>query len=165
LEPGIAAMRRANRRARSEQALEVAFADGWRYALDFVAARQSLRRTCWSRLGSAVRLAKPKQRISVLTEWGALREYSTPMVYMIVWSISRQNYKAAVARFKEDRALPAGLKLKARWHAMGGGEGFSLVETEDPVALSKYVAEWADLVDVRVVPIVDDVQMAQALFS
>ena len=85
------------------------------------------------------------------------------MNYMVVWNISRENFKPAVARFKKNAPLPKGLALLGRWHALGSGEGFSLMRTDDPVALSEYVASWADLVDISVVPVVDDAQMLKAL--
>ena len=40
---------------------------------------------------------------------------------------------------------------------------FALIEADDPVAISKFCVYWADLVDIKVVPVIDDGEMAQAL--
>ena len=50
-----------------------------------------------------------------------------------------------------------------RWHEMGTGKGYSLLEADDPVALSKYQLAWADLVDLKIVPVVGDEEIAKAL--
>ena len=46
---------------------------------------------------------------------------------------------------------------------MGTGKGFSLLEADDPVALSKYQLAWADLVDLKIVPVVGDEEIETAL--
>jgi hypothetical protein len=46
---------------------------------------------------------------------------------------------------------------------MATGKGYELFETDDPVALSKYLNAWSDLVDQKVVPVVDDDEVAKAL--
>ena len=92
-----------------------------------------------------------------------LKNESNRMKYIIVWNIAPENFKAAVARFKKNLPLPKGLKLVGRWHAMGTGQGFNLVEAEDQVALSKYVMNWADLIEMEVVPVVEDADILKAL--
>jgi hypothetical protein len=46
---------------------------------------------------------------------------------------------------------------------MGTGHGFSLVESDDPVAVSKLAVAWSDLVDQKTVAVVEDAQIAAAL--
>ena len=53
--------------------------------------------------------------------------------------------------------------MHGRWHQMGGGDGFRLIEADDPIALSRYVLAWADLVDGEIYAVVDDSEIAQAL--
>jgi len=86
------------------------------------------------------------------------------MKYMSVWTIKPENLKAAVNRFKEANPEPgSGVELVTRWHEVGTGKGFALLEADDPIALSRFMVAWADLVDQKIVPVVDDSEIAQAL--
>jgi len=59
--------------------------------------------------------------------------------------------------------LPAGIKSLGRWHAIDETIGFHLVETDDAVALMQHATEWKDLLDLRIVPVLDDAQTAEAI--
>jgi hypothetical protein len=50
-----------------------------------------------------------------------------------------------------------------RFHEMGTGRGFSLVESDDPVAVSRMALAWADLVDQKTVAVLSDAEIAAAL--
>jgi len=85
------------------------------------------------------------------------------MKYMSVFTIRPENQKAARERFlKGDPQIP-GLKLLGRWFETGTGRGFNLVETDDPVAVTKFGLYWNDLIDFRIYPLVEDAQMIAAL--
>ena len=78
------------------------------------------------------------------------------MHFMITWKLPPTSYKQALARFLETGApSPEGLKSLGRWHAAGSTSGFHLVEGTE-AALMESVAIWADLMEVHVVPVVDD---------
>ena len=78
------------------------------------------------------------------------------MKYMVTWKISPSNYKAAVTRFlKTGAPAPKGMKTIGRWHTAGSTRGFHLVEGSD-AALAEINAEWADLLDLQAVPVVED---------
>ena len=78
------------------------------------------------------------------------------MKYMVTWKISPSNYKAAVKRFlKTGAPAPKGMKTIGRWHTAGSSRGFHLVEGSD-AALAEINAEWADLLDLQAVPVVED---------
>jgi hypothetical protein len=47
------------------------------------------------------------------------------------------------------------MKTLGRWHTAGSTRGFHLVEGSD-AALAEINAEWADLLDLQVVPVVED---------
>ena len=86
------------------------------------------------------------------------------MKYITKWSIKEENFKAVVERFTTaDPQPPAGVTLLGRWHILGSGDGFALVEADDPVAFSRFISAWADLVDQQVYPVVDDSEIAKAL--
>jgi len=78
------------------------------------------------------------------------------MKYMITWKVSPSNYKAAVTRFiKNGAPLPKGMKSLGRWHTAGSTRGFHLVEGSE-AAIAEDNAQWADLLDLQVVPVVED---------
>jgi hypothetical protein len=86
------------------------------------------------------------------------------MKYMSVWSIKPENIGAALKRFKEaNPEMGAGAKLLGRWHEAGMGKGFSLIEADDPLAMTRFAAAWADLAEQRIFPVLDDEEMAKAL--
>ena len=78
------------------------------------------------------------------------------MKFMIIWKASPTNYKTAVERFlKTGAPAPKGLKTIGRWHTAGSSRGFHLVEGS-VAALAQINAEWADLLDLEAVPVVED---------
>jgi hypothetical protein len=82
---------------------------------------------------------------------------------MINWKISPGCYKAASDRFLSSGApAPQGLKSLARWHAPGSTIGWQVVEG-DATTLAQFMAEWADLLELEITPVIDDVAAANAL--
>ena len=78
------------------------------------------------------------------------------MKYMVTWTISPANYTAAVERFlKTGAPPPKGLRTIGRWHTAGSSRGFHLVEGSD-AALAEINAQWADILDLEVLPVVED---------
>jgi Protein of unknown function (DUF3303) len=84
------------------------------------------------------------------------------MKYITLWNIRPENMKAVIKRFQEDDPKIQGVKM-TRFHAMGTGRGFSLVESDDPVAVSRLASAWSDLVDQKTVAVVGDEEIAAAL--
>ena len=78
------------------------------------------------------------------------------MKFMVTWTIAPENYKAAVKRFITNGApMPKGMKSLGRWHTAGSTRGFHLVEGSE-AAIAEDSAQWADLLDLQVVPVVED---------
>jgi hypothetical protein len=44
-----------------------------------------------------------------------------------------------------------------------GACGWALVEGEDPKALAQHIAEWADLIEFQITPVLEDEDAAQGL--
>jgi hypothetical protein len=89
---------------------------------------------------------------------------SLAMKYMTRWSIKEDNFAAVLERFTtNDPQTPEGVTMLGRWHQMGSGDGFALIETDDPVGLSRFIMAWADLVDQQVYAVVEDADIAAAL--
>jgi|AP12_2_1047962.scaffolds.fasta_scaffold16904_2 hypothetical protein len=84
------------------------------------------------------------------------------MKFMVTWKIPPTFYKEAVARFlKTGAPLPPGLKNLGRWHTTTAS-GFLLVEgTED--AVLEHMAEWADLLELKVAPVLGDAETGAVL--
>jgi len=79
------------------------------------------------------------------------------MLFLVQWTFPPENRDAANARFKETGGMPpAGVKMLGRWHTAGGGEGICIAETDDQVALGKWMQDWSDLLDMSVLPVHGD---------
>jgi hypothetical protein len=46
--------------------------------------------------------------------------------------------------------------LLGRWHKADGSGGFALFETINPGAIFEWAAAWADVLEVSVVPVLED---------
>jgi uncharacterized protein DUF3303 len=86
------------------------------------------------------------------------------MQFMITWRMPHGTYKEAIDRFLATGApVTDGLKSLGRWHSVDHSVGFHLVETDDPALLLQHAAEWKDLLELSVVPVVDDAAAAGAI--
>jgi hypothetical protein len=79
------------------------------------------------------------------------------MKFMTSWSVPKENISAAVARFLSGDAPPAaGVTILGRWHNVDFSGGYTLTESSDPVAAYAEAAQWADLMDLSIVPVIED---------
>jgi len=86
------------------------------------------------------------------------------MLHLSIYRYTPENRKAIVARFMETGGKPPpGVKLLGRWTDLAGGRGFTLAESDDPVAVGKYFYQWNDLMSFEVVPVMNDEQLAKVL--
>ena len=70
----------------------------------------------------------------------------------------------AVARFKQTGGKPPeGAKLLGRWTTADFGGGFVLLEAEDAKVLTEFALIWSDLMELRVVPVVEDPELTEVL--
>lgn len=85
------------------------------------------------------------------------------MKYMLTWSIPTHSYDAALDAFLEGGApMPEGLTALGRWHAPGSNRGWLLCQTDDLVALSQHIGEWASKLNIEVSPVIEDRHAADA---
>jgi len=83
--------------------------------------------------------------------------------FMLTWRTRPGLYKAAVKQFLETGApVPKGVSTVARYHVPGSTQGWHVMETNDLTALAEHVAEWADLLEAEVNPVVEDAQAGEA---
>jgi hypothetical protein len=70
----------------------------------------------------------------------------------------------AVRRFQQTGGRPpAGVKLLGRWTRVDFSGGFDLLESDDPKALTEFSLMWSDLVELSVVPVLEDDDLSAAL--
>jgi hypothetical protein len=70
----------------------------------------------------------------------------------------------AISRFKETGGQPpAGAKLLGRWTAADFSGGFDLLESDDAKALTEFALMWSDVMELRVVPVLEDSDLAETL--
>ncbi len=88
------------------------------------------------------------------------------MKFMLTFSI-RPETKArdeAIARFKAAGGQPPkGAKLLGRWTAADFSGGFDLVESDDVKALTEFSLMWSDLMELKIVPVIEDTELGEVL--
>jgi hypothetical protein len=70
----------------------------------------------------------------------------------------------AIARFKKTGGEPPkGAKLIGRWTAADFSGGFDLIESDDVQALTEFSLMWSDLMELRLVPVIEDGALGEVL--
>jgi uncharacterized protein DUF3303 len=70
----------------------------------------------------------------------------------------------AIARFKKTGGQPPeGAKLLGHWMCADFSGGFHLLESDDAKVLVEFALMWSDLMELRVVPVVDDLELSEVL--
>jgi Protein of unknown function (DUF3303) len=84
------------------------------------------------------------------------------MKVMVVWRTIPGKYRTALEAFlRAGGPVPAGAKTLGRWHVPGSVIGWHLIEG-DLGAVAQHVAEWADLLECEVYPVMEDADAAAA---
>jgi Domain of unknown function (DUF3303) len=82
---------------------------------------------------------------------------------MVVWRTVPGKYKTAVEEFlRAGGPVPAGAKTVGRWHVPGSILGWHLIEGTDLTAVAQHAAEWADLLELEVYPVIEDADAGAA---
>jgi hypothetical protein len=80
------------------------------------------------------------------------------------WKPDTQTRAEAVARFRKTGGLPPkGAKLLGRWTRADFSGGYDLLESEDAQALAEFALMWSDLMNLTIVPVLEDEALAQVL--
>jgi len=86
------------------------------------------------------------------------------MRFMMTYQIDGESWDKAVSRFLETGApAPTGVTLAGRWHSAAGRNGFLLLEANDASAIYRFAAEWHDLCDLSLTPVISDEEAAAVL--
>lgn len=85
------------------------------------------------------------------------------MKFMVTWKGRPGLFKTAVEQFlRTGGKPPKRLKTVGRWHVPGSTLGWHLIEGDDLKALAEHVAEWGDLLELDVHPVIEDGAAAEA---
>jgi len=80
------------------------------------------------------------------------------------WKPDTKTRSEGIARFQKTGGQPPkGAKLLGRWTRADFGGGFDLLESEDPQALAQFALMWSDLMELTIVPVLEDGPLAEVL--
>ncbi|HEX2827784.1 MAG TPA: DUF3303 family protein [Burkholderiales bacterium] len=80
------------------------------------------------------------------------------------WAPDTRTRGEAIARFRATGGLPPkGAKLLGRWTRADFSGGYGLIDTEDPQALAEFALQWSDLMQLRILPVLEDGALSEVL--
>ena len=76
------------------------------------------------------------------------------MLFMVIERFRHGDAKAVYERFREDgRMMPTGLDYVDSWVEADFKKCFQLVKCDDPDLIGQWTAQWEDLIDFEIVPV------------
>ena len=86
------------------------------------------------------------------------------MLFMVVEKFRNQDGKAVYRKLRDaGRALPDGLKFVASYVSADLGRCFQLMETDDVTLFQRWIADWQEVAEFKVVPVVEGKTTREAL--
>ncbi|HEY5884734.1 MAG TPA: DUF3303 family protein [Pyrinomonadaceae bacterium] len=83
------------------------------------------------------------------------------MLFMVIERFRNRDPKPVYARFKErGRMMPPGLEYVDSWVEADFGSCFQLMQSDDPDLLDQWIAQWEDLVEFEIVPVITSKEAA-----
>ena len=83
------------------------------------------------------------------------------MLFMVIERFRHGDAKAVYERFRErGRMMPDGLDYVDSWVEANFNRCFQLVKSADPALIGQWTAQWDDLVDFEVVPVMTSKEAA-----
>ena len=80
------------------------------------------------------------------------------------WTPDTKARSEAIARFRKTGGLPPkGAKLLGRWTRADFSGGFDLIESDDPKAMAEFALMWSDLMQLKIVPVLEDGALTEVL--
>jgi Protein of unknown function (DUF3303) len=90
------------------------------------------------------------------------QQYRSPMLYMIVEKFKDQDPIPVYRRFRDrGRLAPEGLQYISSWVDEKLERCFQLMETDDRKLIDDWIANWSDLVEFEVYPVVTSAEAAE----
>jgi len=88
------------------------------------------------------------------------------MKFMLTFAIKPEGKARdeAIARFvKSGGQPPKGARLIGRWTSADFSGGFDLIESDDVKALTEFALMWSDLMELKIVPVIEDADLGEVL--
>ncbi len=85
------------------------------------------------------------------------------MLFMVVEKFRNQDGKAVYRKLRTGRGLPDGLKFVTSYVSADLSRCFQLMETDDVTQFQRWIADWQELVEFEVVPVVEGKMTRAAL--
>ena len=91
------------------------------------------------------------------------------MLFQISWKMYSDKkmdcYKAFSLMTPDDDVKDAGehIKIVGRWHAVGGGRGVCICETDSVESLTGWMVNWAGMCEIDVEPVIEDATVRSVL--
>jgi Domain of unknown function (DUF3303) len=80
------------------------------------------------------------------------------------WKPDTKTRSEGIERFRKTGGQPPkGARLLGRWTRADFGGGYELIETDDPQALAEFSLMWSDLMQLNIVPVLEDDALSQVL--
>lgn len=88
------------------------------------------------------------------------------MLYLVIEHFKQQNALPVYQRFQErGRLAPAGLTYVSSWVDVPCHRCFQVMETDDRALLDEWMANWNDLVDFEVIPVLSSADAARKVLD
>jgi hypothetical protein len=88
------------------------------------------------------------------------------MKFMLTFTMTpdKEKRNEAIARFLKTGGLPPkGATLLGRWTRLDFTQGYDLLESDDPKALTEFALAWNDLMKIEIVPVIEDREVSEVL--
>ena len=77
------------------------------------------------------------------------------MLYMVIEQFKPGCVERIGERFRQrGRMLPDGVTYHASWVEPNGKRCFQIMEAADPALLDRWMAQWNDLIDFEIIPVI-----------
>jgi len=86
------------------------------------------------------------------------------MLFMVIERFRNRDAKPIYRRLREKgRGMPDGLKYVGSWIEANFDRCFQLMECDDARLLQQWVAQWSDLVEFEIVPVVPSAETRETI--
>ena len=86
------------------------------------------------------------------------------MLFMVIERFKNRDARAVYRRLEEKgRMMPEGLAYKGSWIEANFDRSFQLMECDDARLFQQWIAEWHDVMDFEIVPVVPSKETAEVV--
>jgi hypothetical protein len=86
------------------------------------------------------------------------------MLFMVIEKFRNHNADAVYQRLRDDgRMLPDGVTFINSWVIADLGRCFQVMESDNVALLQQWVAQWSDLIEFDIIPVIEGKQTAAIL--